>query len=97
MMIDKRLIGLVPESRRYIAANVALQWVALGANILLVGAVSGLLATLWQGHVDCRPPGWNRSTGPGCFGGAVCLCGGGSPDGLPFQQNGQSPAAYAAV
>lgn len=51
MMIDKRLIGLVPESRRYIAANVALQWVALGANILLVGAVSGLLATLWQGHV----------------------------------------------
>ncbi len=51
MMIDKRLIALVPESRRYIAANVALQWVALGANILLVGAVSGLLATLWQGHV----------------------------------------------
>lgn len=46
MMIDKRLIALVPESRRYIAANVALQWVALGANILLVGAVSGLLATL---------------------------------------------------
>lgn len=51
MMIDKRLIALVPESRRYIAANVALQWVALGANILLVGAVSGLLATLWQGRV----------------------------------------------
>lgn len=51
MMIDKRLIALVPESRRYIAANVALQWMALGANILLVGAVSGLLATLWQGHV----------------------------------------------
>lgn len=51
MMIDKRLIALVPESRRYIAANVALQWVALGANILLVGAVSSLLATLWQGHV----------------------------------------------
>lgn len=51
MMIDKRLIALVPESRRYIAANVALQWVALGANILLVGAVSGLLATVWQGHV----------------------------------------------
>ena len=51
MMIEKRLIALVPESRRYIAANVALQWVALGANILLVGAVSGLLATLWQGHV----------------------------------------------
>lgn len=51
MMIDKRLIALVPESRRYIAANVALQWVALGVNILLVGAVSGLLATLWQGHV----------------------------------------------
>ena len=26
MMIDKRLLSTVPESRKYIAANVALQW-----------------------------------------------------------------------
>lgn len=49
MMIDKRLIGTVPESRKYIAANVGLQWLALVANILLVGAVCRLLAALWAG------------------------------------------------
>lgn len=26
MMINKRLIGAVPESKKYIAGNVALQW-----------------------------------------------------------------------
>lgn len=50
MMIDKRLIGTVPESRKYIAANVGLQWLALVANILLVGAVCRLLAALWAGN-----------------------------------------------
>ena len=49
MMLDKRLLATVPESRRYIAANVGLQWLALGANILLVGAVCRLLASLWAG------------------------------------------------
>ena len=50
MMIDKRLLSTVPESRKYIAANVALQWLALGANILLVTAVCRLLARLWAGQ-----------------------------------------------
>ena len=50
MMLDKRLLATVPESRRYIAANVGLQWLALGANILLVGAVCRLLASLWAGN-----------------------------------------------
>ena len=49
MMLDKRLLATVPESRRYIAANVGLQWLALGANILLVGAVCRLLTALWAG------------------------------------------------
>ena len=49
MMLDKRLLATVPESRRYIAANVGLQWLALGANILLVVAVCRLLASLWAG------------------------------------------------
>ena len=49
MMLDKRLLSIVPESRRCIAANVGLQWMALGANILLVGAVCRLLAALWAG------------------------------------------------
>lgn len=49
MMLDKRLLATVPESRRYIVANVGLQWLALGANILLVGAVCRLLMALWAG------------------------------------------------
>lgn len=47
MMIDKRLLSAVPESRRYIAANVALQWLALAANVVLVTAVCRLLTRLW--------------------------------------------------
>ena len=33
MMIDKRLIGMMGDSKRYIAKNVALQWLALAANV----------------------------------------------------------------
>ncbi len=50
MMIDKRLIGTVSESKKYVAGNVALQWVSLGANIALMTAISGLLAGLFTGH-----------------------------------------------
>ena len=31
-MINKRLIGTVSESKKYIAGNVALQWCSLAAN-----------------------------------------------------------------
>ena len=47
-MIDRRLIGMVGESKKYIAAGVAFQWVSLAANILLTGAVCRLLAALWM-------------------------------------------------
>lgn len=52
MMINKRLIATVGESRKYIAANVALQWVSLGANILIMGAFCRVLAGLWAGTPD---------------------------------------------
>ena len=39
MMMNKRLIDFVPESRKYIAGNVALQWVSLLANIGMMTAV----------------------------------------------------------
>lgn len=42
-MIDKRLIGAVKESRIYIAANVAFQWVSLVANIAVMGAIAYML------------------------------------------------------
>ena len=51
MMINKRLIGTVPESKRYIAGNVALQWCSLCANIAMMSAVAALLAALYAGEV----------------------------------------------
>ena len=48
-MINTRLIGMVSESKKTIAASVAFQWVSLAANILLTGAVCRLLAALWAG------------------------------------------------
>ena len=50
MMIDKRLIGTVSESRKYIAGNVAFQWVSLLANITMMGAIAGLLQKLHEGN-----------------------------------------------
>ncbi len=49
MMIDKRLIGTVPESRKYIAANVALQWCGLAANVAMMISIASLLASLAAG------------------------------------------------
>ena len=51
MMINKRLIGAVPESKKYIAGNVALQWCSLCANIVMMSAVTALLAALYAGEV----------------------------------------------
>ncbi|HIY09966.1 MAG TPA: ABC transporter ATP-binding protein/permease [Candidatus Anaerofilum excrementigallinarum] len=54
MMINKGLIGTVPDSKKYIAANVLCQWLALLANIVLMAAVARLLAGLWQNTVEPR-------------------------------------------
>lgn len=51
MMINKRLIGAVPESKKYIAGNVALQWCSLCANIVMMSAVTALLAALYAGSM----------------------------------------------
>ena len=51
MMINKRLIGAVPESKKYIAGNVALQWCSLLANIAMMSAITALLAALYAGSV----------------------------------------------
>ena len=52
-MMNKRLIDFVPESRKYIAGNVALQWVSLLANIGMMTAITQLLAALFGGTADC--------------------------------------------
>jgi len=48
MMINKRLIGTVSESKKYIVGNVAAQWCSLAANIAMMTAVTGLLASLYN-------------------------------------------------
>lgn len=48
MMIDKRLIGTVPESKKYIAGNVILQWISLVANIVMMCSITTFLAKLFE-------------------------------------------------
>ena len=54
MMINRRLIGTVGESRKYIAGNVLLQWLSLLANIGMMVSVTMLLAGLFAGRSDGR-------------------------------------------
>ncbi len=51
-MFDKRLLALVSSARKYIAANVMLQWFALVANILLMVSVGVFLQGLLAGGTD---------------------------------------------
>ena len=51
MMINKRLIGTVRESKRYIVGNVVCQWISLTANITMMG-IAHLLQRLYEGTAD---------------------------------------------
>lgn len=53
-MINKRLIGTVGESKKYIAGNVACQWVSLAANITMMASITGLLAKLFGRTAEMR-------------------------------------------
>lgn len=46
-MINKRLIQTVRDSKKYIAANVACQWISLAANITMMVSVTGFLAKMY--------------------------------------------------
>ncbi len=52
MMINKRLIGMVGESKKYIAGNVILQWCSLVANIVMMTSIVCLLQDLFQKTAD---------------------------------------------
>ena len=54
MMINKRLIGTVKESKQYIARNVTLQWISLAANITMMAAIAHLLQELSEGSTQGR-------------------------------------------
>ena len=43
MMINKRLIETVSESKRYIAGNVLMQWISLLGNLVMMTTIANLL------------------------------------------------------
>ncbi len=53
-MINKRLIGTVSESKKYVAGNVALQWCALAANIAMMTSITYLLQDLFRRTADTK-------------------------------------------
>ena len=52
MMIDKRLIRTVRESKKYIAWNVIYQWMSLVANITMMVSIADLLSRLFANTAD---------------------------------------------
>ena len=49
-MINKRLIGMVSDSKQHIAKNVAFQWAALAANIAMLLTIARYLSRLLAGQ-----------------------------------------------
>lgn len=49
-MINKRLIGMVSDSKQHIAKNVAFQWAALAANIAMLLTIARYLSRLLVGQ-----------------------------------------------
>ena len=54
MMINKRLIRTVKESKKCIAGNVISQWISLIANICMMGMIAKMLQRLYEGTIDSR-------------------------------------------
>ena len=52
MMINKRLIETVSESKRYIAGNVLMQWISLLGNLVMMTTIANLLEGLYQGNAN---------------------------------------------
>ncbi|MCM1115450.1 MAG: ABC transporter ATP-binding protein/permease [Clostridium sp.] len=52
MMINKRLINTVEESKKYIAGNVIFQWCSLAANIAMMTSITYLLQGLFRKTAD---------------------------------------------
>lgn len=52
MMINKRLIGIVNESKKFIAGNVTFQWISLIANITLMWAIANFMSLLFSNETS---------------------------------------------
>lgn len=51
-MMDKRLIGTVKESKKYIAGNVITQWISLIANIAMMTAITVLFSAVFTDNIS---------------------------------------------
>lgn len=54
MMINKRLIETISESKRYVAGNVILQWCSLASNIAMMTNITYLLQDLFRKNADTK-------------------------------------------
>ena len=52
MMINKRLISTVENSKKYIIYNVMFQWISLIASVVLMGGIVTLIGVLYQGKLE---------------------------------------------
>lgn len=52
MMINKRLINMVSQSKKYILGNMILQWISLAANISLMFAITAFFQKLFNNSVN---------------------------------------------
>lgn len=52
MMINKRLLGLLNDSKKYVAGNVIFQWISLCANIAIVFAVTYFLEMIFNKNTN---------------------------------------------
>lgn len=54
MMMNKRLIGTVRESKKYVVGNVISQWISLAVNIGMMAAIAKMLQSLYMGTIGSR-------------------------------------------
>ena len=63
MMINKRLMGAARGSKKYIAGNVAAQWLSLAANIGMMGSIAFLMQRLLNGAAQAKTIGATIAVG----------------------------------
>lgn len=54
MMIQKRLIGMVSKSKKYVAGNVILQWCSLAANVAMMTSITSLFQDLFHNTANIK-------------------------------------------
>lgn len=53
-MINRRLLGLIPDSKKYIIGNVMVQWIGLLANIIIMTMIAQILSLVIQESMNTK-------------------------------------------